>query len=126
MKQEERELFLKDLSARLPYGVKLYNAINGFTVPLSEFSSNPKVCPLKLFEKLINDGWLPYLRPMSSMTEEEKKEYDLTMDLGYATAYNQEIFCATSMIDFFNKHHLDYRGLIEKGLALAAPVGMYN
>ena len=62
----------------------------------------------------------PYLFPLSSMTEEQKREFDISMDMGYAAAYNEEINCANRMIDFFNKNHFDYRGLIEKGLAIDA------
>jgi hypothetical protein len=62
----------------------------------------------------------PYLFPLSSMTEEQKREFDISMDMGYAAAYNAEINCANRMIDFFNKYHLDYRGLIPMGLAIDA------
>ena len=71
---------------------------------------------------------LPYLRSMSNMTEEEKAEYtsycfeqpflqkDKTPNLG----------SVPMCIDWLNAHHFDYRGLIEKGLALEAPEGMYD
>lgn len=62
----------------------------------------------------------PYLFPMSSMTEEQREEFDISMDMGYAAAYNAEINCANRMIDFFHKHHMDYRGLIPMGLAIDA------
>ena len=61
-------------------------------------------------------GFVPYLRPMSSMTEEEKDEYSKAI----------ESLLWTNELDFFNKYHFDYRGLIPKGLALEAPEGMYN
>ena len=65
----------------------------------------------------------PYLRPMSSMTDDEKKEYvNFFEDIdGYVYSID-----ATIEIDWLNAHHFDYRGLIEKGLALPAPEGMYN
>ena len=62
-----------------------------------------------------------YLRPMSSMTKEEDREWQL---------YKNNIACAcdenlneriSELYDWFNEHHFDYRGLIEKGLALEAP-----
>ena len=56
----------------------------------------------------------PYLRPMSSMTEEEKKEQ-----------YKFSAFNNVELFDWLNVHHFDYRGLIEKGLALEAPKEMY-
>ena len=62
---------------------------------------------------------LPYLRPMSSMTEEERKEYQAFFNYD-GVEYPEEY------IDWLNAHHFDYRGLIEKGLALEAPEGMYK
>lgn len=60
----------------------------------------------------------PYLRSMSSMTEEEEKQFqDVNL---YELPYMVE------GLDWLNAHHFDYRGLIEKGLALEAPEGMYN
>ena len=56
---------------------------------------------------------------MSSMTDEEEKEYESCFQSDDTTA-------ATLLVDFYNKHHFDYRGLIEKGLALEAPEGMYK
>lgn len=84
----------------------------------------------------------PYLRPMSSMTEEEKKEISKITDnhiiynnynqiSASASDKNGARYFATSekewlnVFDFLNKHHFDYRGLIEKGLALEAPEYMY-
>ena len=63
---------------------------------------------------------MPYLRPMSNMTEEEKKVYK-----EISVCLCGEIVAKT-MIDWLNEHHFDYRGLIEKGLALEAPEGMYK
>ena len=57
-----------------------------------------------------------YLRPMSSMTEEE--------EIYYNTVYTTLKFYKKE--DWLNAHHFDYRGLIEKGLALEAPEGMYK
>ena len=119
MTQEEKQLLLKDLCARLPYDViveRLYiPENNGFSCELS----------YRDFELLNDDNWSikPYLRPMSSMTKEEEVECYFETD----TKTGQRMFVkATDLIDYFNKHHFDYRGLIEKGLALEAPEGMYN
>ena len=115
MTQEDKDLLLKDLCARLPYGVicksKSYKNIL--------FNSSH----ISLIE---SEEIKPYLRPMSSITKEEKDYFDQSLDLFYAEAYNKEIYCATAMIDFFNKRHLDYRGLIPMELALEAPEGMYK
>ena len=80
----------------------------------------------------MNDKWLNifyshieeiklYLRPMSSMTEEESTTYE------YSFLYSNDLrIYAEEYIDWLNAHHFDYRGLIEKGLALEAPEGMYK
>ena len=70
---------------------------------------------------------------MSSMTKEEKKKLQ---EIAVALSYNKDdIMIGTQInsfrqldgvLDLFNSHHLDWRGLIEKGLALEAPEGMYN
>jgi hypothetical protein len=110
MTQKEKQLLLTDLSARLSYDVLVLNKdgdVESFTWQ-----------ELKEFE----DGYIskPYLRPMSSMTEDEKAFYE----------YHKEGHCssgwATALVDWLNAHHFDYRGLIEKGLALEAPEGMYD
>ena len=79
----------------------------------------------------------PYLRPLSSMTEEEFLEYhDIKYNkVTYRHNYkrfdvgkfaNVGIIPIEDYLDWLNSHHFDYRGLIEKGLALEAPEGMYN
>lgn len=112
MTQEEKQLLLVDLCARLPYGVKVKFGSNLIEV-LTDVN-------LKTF---IFNGFgaapLPYLRPMSSMTEEEKKECN-KLRLSGGMAVN-----VADYTDWLNAHHFDYRGLIEKGLALEAPEGMY-
>ena len=86
-----------------------------------------KVDEVNPFEGIITCGFQsfdveeckPYLRPMSSMTEEEIKEYQAFFNYD-GVEYPEEY------IDWLNAHHFDYRGLIEKGLALKAPEGIYN
>ena len=99
MTQEDKSLLLKDLSARLPYGVRVKSR-RGKSVTLSLYVMTDfhLGCSIK-----------PYLRPISSMTEGERKEYwDITSVSNHCAA-----------IDWLNAHHFDYRGLIEKGLAIA-------
>ena len=126
MTQNEKDLLLKDLCARLPYNIKVYDNNGNFnTSYVNLLHINGKVS-----EAFVGNGMQcrtapideirPYLFPLSSMTEEQKREFDISMDMGYATAYNAEINCANRMIDFFNKYHLDYRGLIPMGLAIDA------
>ena len=118
MTQEEKLLLLKDLCARLPYGVfinfeKTHNIFPFTSIKMEE------MFPLNDFQVLLNDKYpiqwcKPYLRPMSSMTEEE--------EIYYNTVYTTLKFYEKK--DWLNAHHFDYRGLIEKGLALEAPEGM--
>jgi hypothetical protein len=58
---------------------------------------------------------------MSSMTEEEGL---IAEEMGCETTL--EDWQKVNYIDWLNAHHFDYRGLIEKGLAIEAPEGMYN
>jgi hypothetical protein len=67
----------------------------------------------------------PYLRPMSSMTEEDRQEYD-SKRKHICDDYNRYCFDSIESIDWLNAHHFDYRGLIEKGLAIEAPEDMYK
>ena len=117
MTQENKELLIKDLCARLPYGVwierKLKSCKFGAKCMLHAHD-------IDAIERGQYDFYKPYLFPLSSMIEEQKREFDISMDMGYAAAYNAEINCANRMIDFFNKYHLDYRGLIPMGLAIDA------
>ena len=126
MNKEDKELLLRDLSARLSYGVLVQH-------------ENCKNAELKLVA-VFTDGRIgveengigltptsvdmckPYLRPMSSMIEEERKEHNLHRLSKWST-YSE--YCA-NVIDWLNAHHFDYRGLIERGLALEAPNGMYK
>lgn len=117
MNKQDKQLLLKNLCGRLPYKCKVYNSLLHITETLD--------C-VNLVENTINgyysweDTIKPYLRPMSSMTKEEKEQ---TRDLWIGADTKTH---ATRLIDFYNKHHIDYRGLIEKGLAIEAPKGMYK
>ena len=115
MTQEEKiNLVLTDTCGRLTHGVIAKNCRNNFDVSAHML---PDVNGIK---QLIAEYDLkPYLRPMSSMTEEETKEYAEIWA-------NREPYMPGGTVDFFNAHHLDYRGLIPMGLALDAPDGMYN
>jgi hypothetical protein len=141
MTQEDKQLLLADLCARLPYGVKAQ--VCGWDEEKGEVE-----VPLKVYS-INTDGYLSfeynhysvetvyvedcrlYLRPMSSMTEEETEEYrrlqsDIWKPCG--TMY----YDTADSIDWLNAHHFDYhyvsgRGyLIDAGLALEAPEGMYD
>ena len=135
MKQEDKELLLKDLSARLPYGVKI-SIDDDFPIVLNQISySDGYVGKNNECYSLDHFVIKPYLFPLSSMTEEQKKE--LCKVGGYEAreedcGYHSEIFYYNMVgnknvfypdaddIDWLNKNHFDYRGLIEKGLAIDA------
>jgi len=133
MTQEEKQILIKVLCAGLPYEEKVevcikdkdiksidcvkYNTIGTYIGLLDEEKFSVK----------------PYLRPMSSMTEKERISFFKATNFhialkpnGFFPLNNQ---CSgehvIEALDWFNKHMFDYRGLIEKGLALEAPEGMY-
>lgn len=172
LEKEDKELLLKDLCARLPYKVKCERY--GKAYELDEIDINRSLVyvfrddwctPTSLPYRIGCDDIKPYLRSMSSMTEEEVKEL-VKLQIGkYSSSseYNNIISidrismmrdrkswsadlhfktesgykCQTclvgwvnwettlSEIDWLNSHHFDYRGLIEKGLALEAPKDIY-
>ena len=120
MTQENQELLLKDLCGRIQHGVKcqVYN----FSIPYTLSGVTPsKVYQELYFEELDYkecNGFVdikhckPYLFPLSSMTEEQKDEFDRLYTYDALIIEPQ-----WELIDFCDKHHLDYRGLIPMGLA---------
>lgn len=129
MTQEEKQLLLKDLCGRLPYGVKVHNPnpkfphedeyIQTLTDIHGTMQSNWITFGTDCEE--INVDWnigninqdvlKPYLRKMPSLDSEEYLDFDCNEGNDF---------------DWLNSHHIDYRGLIEKRLALEAPSDMYN
>ena len=133
MTQEEKQLLLKDLCSRLPYELWVKYDNNDYiatgyghgrvSLLTSMFSSAVGPCPLIEEVK-------PYLRPMSSMTSDEKMEWFQMRQKhcnmsGFNELQERADFTSESS-DWLNAHHFDYRGLIEKGLALEAPENMYK
>ena len=147
MIEQEKQLLLADLCARLPYNVRIRHYVND-----TDFYSNPLMT--YDIDQLENNKAIikPYLRPMSSMTEEEKKELLILLvgedSISYFKVENDGITNTSENIqfghnwqyywlnfsnenislyvDWLNSHHFDYRGLIKKGLAIEAPEGMYK
>ena len=119
MTTEEKELLLKDLSARLPYGVKVQITSDGGMME----ASYDMTLDCELLNDLIENGddFKPYLRPMASMTSDERFEYDELQHF-----YTHGLDFNVDEVDWLNAHHFDYRNLIGKGLALEAPEGMYK
>ena len=139
MTREEKDLLLKDLCARMPYGVKvqfktnsvienkykfIYN-VDGEYEYINIGKSNLTLDIIKMLSNNCIDEIKPYLFPLSSMTEEQKKEY-------YNLCFEEErkewefgewitrvyYHNTTESIDWLNENHFDYRGLILKGLAI--------
>jgi hypothetical protein len=157
MKQENKDLLLADLCSRLPYGVKvaieytegkytrIYDLREIDNDVTSELRQRVTVWNYGFYSSVISYPLIdcrPYLRPMSSMTEEEWEELN---SIGYIVplydgcfGVDMRAYCKnnqphyrrfsdfSTIEDWLNAHHFDYRGLIEKGLALEAPDGMYN
>ena len=129
MTQEEKQLLLKDFCARLPYGV--WVNFRGNIEVLHEVHIYQSVQTVVGISGNLYDVDMPnikpYLRPMSSMTEEEINEFilisDTTLWLG-----NKRSTCILSLeqMDWLDKKMFDYRGLIPMDLALEAPEGMYK
>ena len=134
MTQEEKQLLLKDLCARLPYGVICRLSAKDVDVQITE---KLELGGLEHFIVGTMDI-KPYLRPLSSMTEDEKaqlKQEHMKDTRLHAEALTMAAAGDNSMLgkaiphfasDWCNKNHFDYRGLIEKGLAIEAPKDMYK
>lgn len=141
MTQEQKQLLLQDLCGRLPYGLKVCIKLPNHQEKIfeeqvgdlkeltryGEYLVNSKGIDYRSFELDIK----PYLRPMSSMTEEEKEHlqtlHDIISDENYGDGFSPAAWEA--ILDFNNycrEHHLDNGGLITLGLALEAPEEMYK
>jgi len=121
MKQEDKELLLKDLCARLPYDV-MVNVDDYDTeklIGIENETITTKATPTSYSDKgeYPIDIVKPYLRPMSSMTEEEKREYK------HLIAFSGNPIGSANLIDWLNKkmfayHTIDDKDMFELGLAI--------
>ena len=145
MTEQDKELLLKDLCARLPYGVKCTTTStcwNGIYEIIGYKDKRIYLdCPQ--YDEG-DDEWLienikPYLRPMSSMTVEEAEKleqiaiktlgdfmFEAEEDGGAIYHFSKWKTISPEMFDYLNSIHIDYRGLIPMSLALPAPEGMYK
>ena len=121
MTPEDKELLIKDLCARLPYNVicqvefKENGKYNSKVMLLSGIFTDEAYFTIK-GGSIYSNEYKPYLFHLSSMTEEQKQEYQhITERWMYDSSYS-----ISDSIDWLNVHHFDYRGLIEKGLAIDA------
>ena len=131
MMQEDKELLLKDLCARTSYGVKVQYMNNIFVI---DYVSSYEEVKLDT-----SDNWTvgvsevkPYLLPLSSMTDQQQEELEQEHskdEMLYIECLERTAKGDNSMrgkvithyaMDWCNKNHFDYRGLIEKGLAIDA------
>lgn len=119
MTQEEKDLLLKDLCARLPYGVKVQTT---YINPRTKERKDIGMDVLSTVEiSMLIDGYeehKPYLFPFSSMTEEQKVIYgDLCQAIIHSLAWDMQAALDT-LFDWLNAYHFDYQGLIPMGLAI--------
>lgn len=128
MTQEEKKLLLVDISARLPYGVicQVDDGAAGL--------NDGKLVEIDISKELVRfdadyywdayiDDIKPYLRPMSSMTEEEEKEFNKVV---YDSIDIDNISPCVCVANWLYSKCFDVYGLITKGLALEAHEGMYK
>ena len=127
MTQEDKMLLIKDLSSRLSYGVHVQHisGVSGILRDISiyhKYDENDNIYDAICYTDLFKDGgsigiehFKPYLFPLSSMTEEQEKEYN------NLNCYELGCFPhSEEALDYLTKNHFDYRHLIEKGLAIDA------
>lgn len=113
MKQEDKELLLQDLCGRIPYGVKMNHIANDEYSPNTLIGIAKNMITLEGlggYECVDVEHYKLYLFPLSSMTGEQKTSHSFLKHSAYASPIK--------LIDWYNKNHIDYRGLIEKGLAI--------
>ena len=127
MTQEYKELLLKDLSSRFPYGVKIHAKYTelGETIEVDgivKMIDDDGVVGIEVIYDTSSawtyvqiDNIKPYLFPLSSMTETQKEEYAHILAMSSNLVYSQLL--GMTVEDWLNKNHFDYRGLIPMGLA---------
>ena len=138
MTQEDKELILKDLCARLPYGVKAVltrtncrDSVNKVSEkdiysfrtgrPLEEYHGQHD------YYRVVVTDIKPYLFPLSSMTDEQKKTYNWLKHSVFVCHYEYgdvveefELYDSPESIEYLIENHFDYRGLIPMVLAIDA------
>jgi len=126
MSNEEKQLLLIDLCARLPYGVRgLHRGQVHELFTIDSREVNNACVQVDGYDAWFSvDTFKPYLRPMSSMTKEEGNEFVKIHIDDRKTGIIEQL--DGKAVDWLNQHHFDYRGLIEKGIALKAPENMYK
>lgn len=137
MTQEEKSLLLKDLCARLSYRIKGIITYNKSNTTFTVEGIDNNILHLSDTEECYVEDFKPYLRPMSSMTKEERQEMEKTIGsnpiepFGTLTDTCDNLVCSCAygsylMLQYLYSHHFDILNLIEKDLALEALEGMYT
>ena len=122
MTQKDKELLLKDLGGRLPYGVKILDIPANVVGKLFLISTTDTVQYETADDSRIQTLYniKPYLRPMSSMTEEEQRTLDSMCNGVEMVSRLSGLKMFDKAFNWLDENHFDYRGLIEKGLAIDA------
>ena len=123
MIQKDKNLLLQDLCSRLLYGIRCSFGVDDAIYEITGI--NPSSCGASEIQAThIKSGingdftissYKPYLFPLSSMTEEQTEELIKLINTGQND--NNEFMRSLCRIEFYHKHHFDYRNLIPKGLA---------
>ena len=142
MTEEQRQLLIKDLCGRLPYGVNILHVKDGIIGVLSTISiyvegrEQKLKCSIPFFgeDNVPIEEFKPYLFPLSSMTNEQMEKIEEILighnpyivfdfltygDIVFHQA-NVSVKAFAELMQLFDKEMLDYRGLIEQGLAIDA------
>lgn len=130
MTQEDKKLLLKDICARLPHGVKMNHIADSEHFPKTLIGVAKNMITLEGlggYECVDIEDYKPYLFPLSSMTEEQKKEYNYWKHEVPVCRYEYgdvveeiELYDSPASFEYLIENHFDYRGLIPKGLAIDA------
>lgn len=122
MTKEYKDLLLKDICMRLPYGVK-YRTYLGDIFTLKDITLSRTTTKYYIGDNAFSiDQIQLYLRPMSTMTALENSVYNIIK----RSIFSNETDGYLRLVEWLNEHHFDYNYLINKGLALKAPKDMYK
>ena len=121
---EDKDLLLRDLCARLPYETIYANITWEDGIVRNKTFINTGVISDLICDKI--KSIKPYLRPLSSMTKEEDKEYAKVIVKSQDCSFENSESATTMVNDWLLSKGFDVRGLISKGLALEAPEGIYK
>ena len=126
MTPADKKLIYIALCEYFPHGVKV-SCGDDIAMTLRNIDENCFCDAWENEDVKVHSRWmLPYLRPMSSMTDEEKEEFENLLEgiVDGIERWDKPDLCEE--YDWLTERKFDYRGLIEKGLALPAPEGMYK